>query len=81
MCVCVCVCVCARGNVRRSDAVRVRPAWLQRHSCEFVTGVKLEARRRTRKDKAGENERLDFDTWPRPGEGGIYTRQVRYVGR
>ena len=27
-----------------SDAVRVEPTWLQRHGCEFVTDVALEAR-------------------------------------
>jgi hypothetical protein len=30
-------------EARHSDAVRIGPAWLQRHGCEFVTGVKLEA--------------------------------------
>jgi hypothetical protein len=29
---------------RRGDAVHNGPAWLQRHGCEFVTGVMLEAR-------------------------------------
>jgi hypothetical protein len=53
VCVCV-VCVCERGmesaprellgEARRDGAVRVGPAWLQRHGCEFVTGVRLEAR-------------------------------------
>ena len=40
------VCVCERERergceARHSDAVRVGPAWLQQHSCEFITDVNL----------------------------------------
>ena len=38
----VCVCVCEECETSRSEAVRVGPAWLQRHGCGFVTGVRPE---------------------------------------
>ena len=74
--VCVCVCVCERERERegereasRSNAIRVGPTWLQRHSCEFVKGVALEARGGGHaKVKWGKSD-LYFDAWPRPGEG------------
>jgi hypothetical protein len=38
-------CVCVREcEAKRSEAVRVGPAWLQQHGCEFVMGVILGAR-------------------------------------
>ena len=62
---CVCVCVCVR---RRSVAVRVGPAWLQRHGCEDVTDVALEARGSGHAKARRGNKRLYFDALLRPGE-------------
>ena len=71
VCVCVCVCVCVREcEARCSNTVRVGPAWLQRHGCEFVTGMILEARGDGHaKAKRGGSEHISIDTWPRPGKG------------
>ena len=81
-----CVCVCERerermrGEARRSDAVRVGPAWLQWHGCEFVTDVNL---RRNggghMRVKTGEKERyISIDAWPRLGER-KYIRDDKYA--
>ena len=62
-----CVCGCERGmesarrgllsETGRDGTVREGHAWFQRHGCEFVTGITLEAgRRRTCKCKGGGNE-------------------------
>ena len=41
----VCVCVCVREyEARCSNIVRVGPAWLQWHGCEFVMDVRRGAR-------------------------------------
>jgi hypothetical protein len=76
----VCVCECEReSEASRSDAVRVGPAWLQRHGCEFVTGVILEARGGGHaRAKRGERATV-FRCLAEAGRGGIYTRQVRYM--
>ena len=78
---CVCVCVRERGcEARHSDAVRVGPAWLQQHGCEFVTDVNLRQNGggHTRA-KTGEKERsISIDAWPRPGEG-KYIRDDKYA--
>jgi hypothetical protein len=75
----VCVCVlCERGcGARRSDAVRVGPAWLQRHGCKFVTGVKLEARGGGRAKAKRGGKTTVFRCLAKAGRGGIYTGQVR----
>ena len=59
----------SRSEARRSDAVHDGPAWLQRHGCESVLGVTLEARGGGHANAKQGNERLYFDAWPRPGEG------------
>jgi hypothetical protein len=46
--------VSCSGETGRGDAVRDGPAWLQRHGCEFVTGVMLEAAATTRIQRGGE---------------------------
>ena len=64
----MCVCGCERGmgsarrellsETRRDGAVREGHAWFQRHGCEFLIGITLEAgRRQTCECKEGENER------------------------
>ena len=76
----MCVCVDARGGARRSNAIRVGPAWLQRHSCEFVTDVSL------RREKADTREREQgksdlFRLMPGQGRAReIIYIQVRYMG-
>ena len=80
--VCVCVRERERGcEARRSDAVRVGPAWLQRHSCKFITDVNL---RRNggghTRVKTGEKSDL-FRLMPGQGRArGIIYIQVRYMG-
>jgi hypothetical protein len=59
--------VCVREcEANRSEAVRVGPAWLQRHGCKFVKGVALEARgSRHAKSKTGGKS----DSISMPGRG------------
>ena len=77
----VCVCVDARGGGRRSDAIRVGPAWLQRHGCEFVTDVNLRRKRgRTHESETGKRAICIFRCLAKAGRGGIYARQVHYMG-
>ena len=65
------MCVCVREcEVRRSNTVRVGPAWLQQHGCKFVMGVILEVRGDGHaRAKRGESKHILIDAWPRPGEG------------
>ena len=66
--VCVCVRERERGcEARRSDAVHVGPAWLQRHGCEFVTDVNLR-RNRGRHTRAKMGEKSDLFRLM-PGQG------------
>ena len=75
---CVCVCVCVREyEARCSNTVRVGPAWLQRHGCEFVMDVRREARGGGRTKARREKERLYFLCLAKAGRGGIYTQQVQ----
>ena len=65
---CVCVRERERGcEARRSDAVRVGPAWLQRHSCKFVTDVNLR-RNGGGHTRAKTGEKSDLFRFP-PGQG------------
>jgi hypothetical protein len=58
-----------REGARCRDAIRVGPAWLQQHGCEFVTDVKLEAKDGGHANaKRGERSTV-FRSWPRLGEG------------
>ena len=74
----MCVCGCERG-ARRSDAIRVGPAWLQRHGCKFVTDVSLRQEKGGHaRAKTGKRRSLSIDAWPRPGEG-KYIRDDKYA--
>ena len=53
----------------RSDAVRVGPAWLQRHGCEFVTDVSLRREKANAREQNEGKSNLYFNAWPRPGKG------------
>ena len=61
------------SEVRRSDAVRVGAAWLQRHGCCFVNGRNKQFEAAARRRRRGRKGAIYFDAWPRPSEGEIYT--------
>jgi hypothetical protein len=77
--VCVCVCVWMREGAKRSDAIRVGPAWLQRHGCEFVTDVNLRWKEADTREQIRGKSDLYFRCLAKARRGGIYTRQVRYM--
>ena len=68
-------------EARHSDAVRVGPAWLQRHGCEFITDMNLRQNggRHTRAKTGEKSDLFRFLLGQGRARRIIYI-QVRYMG-